>query len=264
MNETTLPLVELTREIEASPETVWRILTTPALFSTWMDGLISFEPRAGSPFRAEFPKFETVVAGEIVTFDAEERHLGLSWGVESGPQAAGFPAGCSLVEFRVEAQGKGCRVELRHSRFPTEELAKQHSGGWLFHLSRMALQANRTDLEEALETSLAGWFSAWNERDAERRRATLAGCCAEDVEFRDEWTAARGAELLGTHIGNCFIYMPEWKLEPTGDVRICRGEALVGWKGVGPGGAAIEGYSHVRADPDGMLRRVTGFSRSFA
>jgi len=31
----------------------------------------------------------------------DARHLGLTWGDESGPQAEAFPAACSLVEFRV-------------------------------------------------------------------------------------------------------------------------------------------------------------------
>ena len=53
--------------------------------------------------------------------------------------------------------------------------------------------------------------------------------------------------------------MPGAKLEPTGDVRICRGEALVGWRSVGADGATLEGFNHVVADRDGTLRRVAGF-----
>lgn len=255
-----MPLVDLSRDIEASPDTVWEILTTPELFSRWMDGAITFEPAVGSAFRAEFAMFQTVITGEIVALDAESRHMGVTWGVESGPQAPDFPAGASLVEFTVRAADHGCTVELRHSRLPSEELAQQHSAGWGFHLSKMALQANRTDLAAGLDRTLAGWFSAWNDQDAESRMATLADCCAEDVRFRDEWTDASGTELLNVHIGNCFMYMPGWKLEQTGDVRICRGEAIVGWKAVGPGGADMEGYNHVRADADGTIRRVTGFT----
>ncbi len=253
------PLVDLSREIEASPETVWAILTTPALFSKWMDGKVEFEPRIGSPFRAEFPAFQTVIAGEVVTLDTDARHLGLTWGVESGPQAEGFPAGCSLVEFRVHDADVGCRVELTHSQLPSAEAAQQQEGGWTFHLSRMALYANRTDLEAGLERTLAGWFSAWNDHDDASRLETLRACCADDVEFRDDWTTASGIDLLSRHIANCFTYMPGWKLEPTGDVRICRGEALVGWRSVGLEGASIEGFNHVRAARDGTIHRVAGF-----
>ena len=57
------PLVDLSQEIEASPETVWGILTTPALFSMWMNAQVDFEAHEGSPFRADFPHLQTVIAG---------------------------------------------------------------------------------------------------------------------------------------------------------------------------------------------------------
>lgn len=261
MSETSsvAPLVDLSREIEASPETVWSILTTPERFSTWMNANVEFEARAGSPFRAHFPDFRIVIAGEIVALDGDARHLGLTWGVEEGPHADVLPAGSSVVEFRVHETEGGCRVELKHSRLPSDEIAQQNRQGWRFHLSRMALSANRADLERGLERTLAGWFAAWNERDDRVRLRTLEECCAEDIEFQDEWASAQGRELLSQHISNCFKFMPDWKLEPSGDLRICRSEALVGWRGVGPDGSALEGHNHVRADWDGTIRRVAGF-----
>jgi len=252
------PLVDLSREIAASPDTVWNILTTPEGFSKWMDGIVTFEPHAGSPFRAEFPAFHTVIAGEIVTLDSEAHHLGVTWGMESGPNSEAFPAGSSLVEFRVNEAAGGCIVELRHSQL-SEEAAKHQEGGWNFHLSRMALRANRMDLTSGLERTMAGWFSAWNEQDGEARLEALRSCCAEDVTFSDDWTTAAGIDLLSLHISNCFMYMPGWRLEPTGDVRICRGQALVGWRSTGPDGASMEGFNHVTADPDGTIHRVAGF-----
>ena len=269
MSETTAPpLVDLSLEIEASPETVWSILTTPERFSIWMGGNVEFEARSGSPFRAEFPNIQTVIAGEVVTLDDDARHLGLTWGVEAGHHADIFPAACSLVEFRVHDADVGCRVELSHSQIPSAAVSQEHEGGWRFHLSRMALFANRADLEVGLERTLPGWFSAWNEQDEVARLETLRACCADDVEFRDDWTVippfgvADGIEALSNHIGMCFMFMPGWALEPTDDVLICRGAALVGWRSVGPDGAVIEGFNHVRADRDGTLRSVTGFQAS--
>ena len=185
--------------------------------------------------------------------------MGLTWGVESGAHAELFPAGSSLVEFRVKDAEGGCTVEVRHSQLPSEEAARQQQDGWTFHLSRMALRANRADLEVGLERTMAGWFAAWNEQDRDARLEALRSCCAEDVEFSDDWTTAAGIDLLSLHISNCFMYMPGWTLEPTGDVRICRGEALVGWRGIGQGDASMEGFNHVTADPDGTIRRVAGF-----
>jgi len=254
-----LTQIDVSLEIEASPETVWAILTTPDLFSIWMEGKVEFEAKVGSPFRAAFPHVQTVIAGEVVTLDADARHLGLTWGVESGHHSEAIPAGSSLVEFRVYDTEGGCRVELSHSRLPSGAVAEGQEGGWRFHLSKMALYANRTDLEVGLERTLEGWFSAWSEPDGAARLEILGACCEGDIEFRDDWTVAVGIEQLNQHIAMCFQFMPGWKLEPTGDVRICRGEALVGWRSTGPDGAAPEGFNHVSAARDGTLRRVTGF-----
>ena len=224
-----------------------------------MEGKVECEARTGSPFRAEFPHIQTVIAGEVVTLDAESHRLSLTWGLESGHQAEAFPAGCSLVEFRVHDAAVGCRIELIHSQLPSAEVAQGQQGGWTFHLSRLALYANRTDLEAGLTRTLPLWFRAWSEQDDATRLATLEQCCADEIEFRDDWTVARGVGPLSQHISMCFRFMPGAKLEPTGDVRICRGEALVGWRSVGADGATLEGFNHVVADRDGTLRRVAGF-----
>jgi len=179
--------------------------------------------------------------------------------VEAGPQADIFPAGCSLVEFQVHEADVGCRVELKHSQLPSAALARDNEEGWRFQLNRMALVANRAELETSLSHRLSGWFSAWNEPDEAKRLKTLRECCAEGIEFRDDWAVASGIEQLDRHIAMSMMFMPGWRLESADDVRICRGEALVGWRTTGPNGTVIQGFNHVRADRDGALRRVTGF-----
>lgn len=253
-------VIELSAEIDASPETVWQILTGPELFSAWMQGEVTFEPRRGSAFRAAFPNFNIVIAGEIVALDAEARHLQLTWGTESGPQADTYAAGSSLLEFRVNPSGSGCRVDLRHRGLPSAEAAKQQEGGWNFQLSRLNLEANRIDLGAGLERTLPDWIAAWNDQDAETRLAALRRCCADDITFRDDWTGLTGIELLSMHIASCHQYMPGYSLEHTGDVRVCRGEALVGWRATGPGGGS-DGFNHIQADPDGTIRQVTVFQK---
>ena len=253
------PAVSLSAPIAASVETVWGMLATAAGFSQWMEGGISFEARAGSPFRAEFPAFGIVLAGEIVTVDEDARRFALTWGIESGPDADKFPAGSSLVELRVRPDGPGCRVELRHSGLRSAEAAAQQEGGWRFQLAKLDLKANRADLAAGLDRTLPEWVAAWNEPDPDARIAALGRCCHDDVVFRDEWAALTGIAMLGMHIGNCHRYMPGYALAHIGDIRICRGEALVGWRATGPGGEPMEGFNHIQADPDGRIRRVTGF-----
>ncbi|NNF28315.1 MAG: hypothetical protein HKN73_13915 [Gemmatimonadetes bacterium] len=252
-------LLELVRDVEARPDTVWEILTTAELFGAWMEGQAAFEPRVGSPFRIQFPQYEMVISGEVVECDPDSYRLGLTWGHESGHNSDLLPPGTTLLEFNLQETEEGTRVELRHSRIPSEGIEQELHGGWRFHLSRLALRANRRDLEPALGRALEHWFSAWNDKDDESRMEALRSCCADDVVFRDDWTAMQGVELLSLHISNCFRFMPGWELSATGDVRICRGEALVGWTSLGLGGAAIQGHNHLKMDLDGTIRRVVGF-----
>ena len=148
------PAVELSAEIAASVDTVWGMLTTATGFSEWMEGNITFEARAGSPFRAEFPAYHIVLGGKIVEVDPGARRLSLSWGIESGPDADVFPAGSSLVELQVRPDGPACRVELRHTGLRSAEAAAQQEGGWRFQLSKLDLKANRADLAAGLDRTL--------------------------------------------------------------------------------------------------------------
>jgi len=252
-------LVDLSVVIEASPETVWGIVSTPEGFAGWMEGTAAFEPRVGSPLKAEFPNFGIVMSGEIPIYDADTKRIAFTWGVESGPQAESFPAGSSLVEVRVLDDPEGCRVHLRNTQLPAGDTVEKHASGWRFCLSRMALHANRDDLGGALQRTLAGWFAAWNEPDDAARLETLRGCCADDVTFRDEWTVAEGVELLNLHIGNSHRFMPGWRLEAAGDPRIYRGEVLFDWRAVGSDAEDVIGTNHARVAADGTLRRVVGF-----
>lgn len=253
------PAVELSTRIAASADTVWGMIATAAGFSEWIEGNVSFEPRAESPFRAEFAAYGVVLGGKIVEVDPGARRLALTWGIESGPDADVFPAGSSLVELRVRPDGPGCRIALRHTGLRSAEAAARQESGWRFQLAKLDLKANRADLAAGLERTLPEWIAAWNEQDAELRMAALQRCCHEDVACGDEWAALSGTAELSAHIGSCHHYMPGYTLEHTGDVRICRGEALVGWRATGPGGQPMEGFNHIRADPDGKIRRVTGF-----
>ena len=159
--------VELSADIAARPDTVWGFLSDAEGFSAWMEGEVTFEPRAGSPFRAVFPNYQIVLGGEIVALDPEARRLGVTWGIESGPQAEEYPAGSSLVEFHVRSDGAGCRVDLRHMGLSSAQAAREQEGGWRFQLSKLDLKANRIDLAAGLERTLPDWVAAWNETDAE-------------------------------------------------------------------------------------------------
>lgn len=246
--------------IAARIETVWAIVSDPRRFGEWLEGTASFAPEPGSAFEIDFPRFDTVVRGQVLECDAERHRFAVTWGVAEGEQAATFPVGSSKLELWLETEDGGTRAHVRHSALPSETEARNHEAGWRFHLSRLSLFANRTDLEVTLGPALEAWFGAWNETDAAERTALIERCCATDVEFRDEYASLRGSELLGLHIGNTQRFIPGWRIERTGDPRICRGEALVDWSAAGPGGRRFTGTYHLVADPDGTLDRITAFS----
>lgn len=251
---------EVSYNIEAKPETVWDILITPARFSNWMGGEITFEAQAKSAFRANFPSFSVLISGEVVAVDADAYRLTLTWGAETGPQAATMPPGSTEVVFRICPTDTGCQVDISHSGFATPQLVGEHEGGWRFHLSRLALFANRADLTAGLERTLPYWYRAWSETAKDKRLELLRACCAEDIVFRDDWAVAEGVERLSEHIGNCHHYMPGWTMEAGGDLRVCRGRALADWRAIGPEGKTGTGWNSIRANPDGTIRSVTGFA----
>jgi uncharacterized protein YndB with AHSA1/START domain len=259
MNETAQMMVDLSRRIDARIDTVWRIVSTPEGFGAWMGGDVRFEPAAGSEFIAEFKQFETVIRGEVLELDEAEHRIALSWGVESGPQAATFPPGSSRVEISLTAEDHGTLARLVHSSLPTVQEAEGHEAGWRFHLSRLSLEANRSDLSRSLGPSIDAWFRAWSETDPEARDALLRECCAEEVEFRDEYAEASGRELLSVHIGRTQQFMPGFSTHASGPAVVCRGEALVPWESTGPDGTTFSGTNHIAARPDGTITRVTGF-----
>lgn len=255
-------LVELTRHIKARPTTVWGIISDASRFSEWMAGAARFEPHPGSPFRIEFPQFQTVIRGEVLECDETALKLALSWGVEAGPQADTFPPGSSRLELSLFPDGNGTRVELRHSSLPSGTETRHQEAGWRFHCSRLDLMANRADLGNTLGPALDAWFAAWNETDPDARRALLESCCSEDVSFRDEWAEASGRDLLSVHIGNTQHFVPGWSIATAGAAVVCRGEALVRWAASGPEGRRTTGTNHVTVHPDGTITRVTGFAES--
>lgn len=255
--------------IAARIETVWGIVSDPDRFGDWLQGRAAFAPEPGSDFEIDFPQFETRIRGEVLEYEPERHRFVVSWGVASGPQAATLPIGSSKVELWLVSEEGGTRAHVRHSALPSEKEARDHEAGWRFHLSRLSLFANRADLEASLGPALAAFYGAWNEPDPEARTGLLARCCAPDVTYRDEYASLEGRDLLGLHMGNTQRFIPGWRIERTGEPRICRGEALVDWRAGGEtlerpaGGETLErrtgGTHHLVVDPDGTLRRITAF-----
>jgi uncharacterized protein YndB with AHSA1/START domain len=115
--------VRLEVRIEAAPETVFALLTDPAQMKTWFAELVEADARPGGVFRISGPRgawiegtYLEVVVNQKVVF---------TWG-----GVGGLAPGQSTVEFRLEPDGAGTLLRLRHYRLPPPAV-ETHRRVWM-------------------------------------------------------------------------------------------------------------------------------------
>jgi len=128
---TDVEVIERVIDIEASPETVFTLLTDPTEYVKWKGRAATLVPRPGGEFSVTFK--DAAVRGEYVEI-VPNRRVVFTWGWE-GPDAVVGPGG-SMVEIELEPRGTGTRLRLRHRGLPVAELAS-HSEGWDYFLPRL-------------------------------------------------------------------------------------------------------------------------------
>jgi len=126
-------------QIDASPETVWELLTDQNETTRWMGQAAELDLRPGGLYRVEVIPGNTA-RGEFVEIDAPHR-LVYTWGWESGGSADSLPAGSSTIEFRLEPQGAGTLLHFKHTGLPIPECAASHTNGWDHYFERLATVA---------------------------------------------------------------------------------------------------------------------------
>lgn len=134
--------IERELEIDASPETVWELLTDPAEATRWMGLAASFDLRPGGEYRCEVIP-GNVASGEFVEIDAPRR-LVFTWGWELGSSST-VPPGSSTIEFDLAASGAGTRLRFRHSGLPSADAVERHRHGWEHYLGRLSVAAGGGD-----------------------------------------------------------------------------------------------------------------------
>jgi uncharacterized protein YndB with AHSA1/START domain len=250
----------MTTRIAARPATVWRYFTDPERFARWMgaaQGTATIDPRVGGSLRVEYPAFGQVVAGEVVEL-REAESFAFTWGYEGEGQA--IPVGSSRVEITLRPFDEGTVLELRHSGLPDAASVRQHRGGWRLYVSVLASGAAADQLGPAVEAAVSGWFAAWAETDAARRREQLAACCAESIEFRDAFAALAGLDDLGDHVAASQAFSQGVRLEGTGAVSCCHELVRFDWRAVSGDGQVLATGSNVgRLGLDGRFLSVHGF-----
>jgi uncharacterized protein YndB with AHSA1/START domain len=109
-------VVELQAEIDADAETVWRVLTTPALMREYFLGAeVKSDWQVGRPisFSGEWKGEAFRDRGEILEF-APPRELSYShWSAKGG--RAERPDGYHLVRFRLEPRGERTHLLFEQS-----------------------------------------------------------------------------------------------------------------------------------------------------
>jgi uncharacterized protein YndB with AHSA1/START domain len=116
--------VQLEIRIDASPVTVFALLTEPAGMKTWMAEVVEADPRPDGVFRISGPP-EVSIEGTYVEI-IPNRKVVFTWG-----GVEGLKPGQSTVEFLLEPDGKGTLVRLRHYRLP-KPAVESHRRGWVY------------------------------------------------------------------------------------------------------------------------------------
>ena len=116
---------EVLREIhiDATPATVFALLTDARQMTRWLAEVVVAEPVPGGKFHIAEPGGMEVV-GKYVEV-VPDRKVVFTWG-----GVEGLKPGESTVEFTLEADGNGTLVKLRHYGLPGPAI-ESHDLGWL-------------------------------------------------------------------------------------------------------------------------------------
>ena len=119
--------IEHVVHIDATPDTVYELWTTAEGLCAWWAVSASVDARPGGAIRVDIDG-EHVMVGEIVDLEPPHR-LRFTFGWDDGDPAPGS----TEVDVRIEANGNGSRLTLRHHGLPIELIAS-HASGWTHFL----------------------------------------------------------------------------------------------------------------------------------
>jgi len=245
--------LDRTVRIRAPREGVFRYFTDSRRFAAWWGAGSSIDPRPGGAVRIRYPN-GVEAAGEVLEIEAPGRIV-FTYGYASGQP---IPPGASRVTVELFEESDGTRIELRHE-FAEAAARDQHVGGWRYQLAVFANVA-ADEVHAAAAVRIDRWLAAWSEPDAALRAAALGEIATEEVAFRDRYGCVAGRGELEAHLAAVAQFFPGVRLERTGEVRHCQGEALADWVArAGDGAERGRGTNLYRFAPDGRVAAVTGF-----
>ena len=115
--------VRLEIHIDASPDTVFGLLTDPAHMKIWFAELVEADARPGGLFRVSGPAGVSIEGTYLEIIP--NRKVVFTWG-----GVEGLKPGQSTVEFLLEPDGAGTLVRLRHYGLPPSTI-ESHRRGWI-------------------------------------------------------------------------------------------------------------------------------------
>lgn len=130
-------MADLVREIliDASPETIFPLLTTAEGHLQWEGTEVEIDARPGGIYRVlvagQFTglgEFVEVVPNERVVFT-------FGWEMEGNP----ITPGSTRVAITLVPEGSKTLVRLEHSGLPDANAVEQHTQGWDHYLGRLAV-----------------------------------------------------------------------------------------------------------------------------
>jgi hypothetical protein len=112
-----------------------------------------------------------------------------------------------------------------------------------------------------INTIVDGYIAAWNERDAESRRAIVAEAFADDATYVDPLMAGEGTDGISAMIGGAQQQFPGHRFELSAGPDAHHDRVRFAWTllGADNGTPVAAGVDFATVADDGRLRAVTGF-----
>ena len=131
-------MAELVREIviDATPETIWPLLTESGRYPEWIGTAAEIDARPGGVYRVSI-KGEHRALGEFVeVVPLQKLVFTFGWNEPDHP----IPAGSTTVEITLHPEGEKTLLRLVHRGLPADAI-DDHSGGWSELLEQLAATA---------------------------------------------------------------------------------------------------------------------------
>jgi SnoaL-like domain len=110
-----------------------------------------------------------------------------------------------------------------------------------------------------ITTIVDGYIAAWNETDADRRRALVADAFADDASYIDPLMTGEGTDGITAMIGAAQQQFPGHRFQLSAGPDAHHDRVRFAWKLVGNGAPVAAGVDFATLAGDGRLRSVTGF-----